>query len=132
MQPMRVQLRLLFGAGQTFGPGKADLLDQIGQLGSISAAGRAMQMSYRRAWSLVEEMNRGFKLPLVATERGGAGHGGARVTEAGQAVLARYRRLQLMLETAGSGELAAFAEGLADPGESRLPTAMGDDMFDQT
>ena len=129
---MRAQLRLLFGQGQTFGPGKADLLDMIGQHGSISAAGRAMQMSYKRAWSLVEDMNRAFKVPLVETLRGGAGHGGARVTEAGQEVLARYRRLQSLLEAAGAAELAAFAAGLAEPGETRLPKGAGDDMFGET
>ena len=132
MQEVRVQLRLLFGQGQMFGPGKADLLELIGQHGSISAAGRAMKMSYKRAWSLVEDMNRAFKVPLVETLRGGAGHGGAKVTEAGQEVLARYRRLQSGLEMGGAAELAAFAEGLADPGETRLPMAQADDMFGQT
>ena len=113
MQKIRVQVRLLFGQGQTFGPGKADLLQMIGQHGSISAAGRAMGMSYRRAWSLVEEMNLAFASPLVATERGGAGHGGAQVTDAGQAVLARYRALQVVLETAGEAELTAISAALA-------------------
>ena len=132
MQKIRVQVRLLFGQGQTFGPGKADLLQMIGQHGSISAAGRAMGMSYRRAWSLVEEMNLAFALPLVATERGGAGHGGAQVTDAGQAVLARYRALQVVLETAGEAELTAISAALASLGESRLPTGQGDDMFGKT
>jgi molybdate transport system regulatory protein len=130
MMNAKLQLRLIFDNGLTFGPGKADLLDLIARLGSISAAGREMRMSYKRAWGLVEEMNHAFQSPLVTAERGGAGHGGARVTEAGLAVLARYRRLQAAAQSTGAAEIAAIAEALADP--APLPKADATDMFDKT
>lgn len=73
------------------GPGKADLLEAIDRAGSISAAAREMGMSYKRAWDLVDTMNRCFKQPLVATATGGSHGGGAHVTEFGYDVLRRYR-----------------------------------------
>ncbi|MBN8605481.1 MAG: LysR family transcriptional regulator [Caulobacterales bacterium] len=90
------------------GPGKADLLDLIEETGSISAAAKRMSMSYRRAWMLVEAMNGAFKKPLVEASTGGAGGGGARVTDNGKAILALYRRMQADLEAAARGYLAAF------------------------
>lgn len=89
-----LRVRVMQGDTIAFGPGKADLLQAIVRTGSISGAAREMQMSYRRAWLLVEEMNRCFASPLVATATGGARGGGAAVTELGQEVLARYRRMQ--------------------------------------
>ena len=83
-------LRFYFG-GLKLGPGKVQLLEHIRDTGSISAAGRAMEMSYKRAWMLVEEMNAAFTDPLVESARGGAKGGGARVTDSGLAVIANYR-----------------------------------------
>jgi molybdate transport system regulatory protein len=94
------------GDAIAFGPGKADLLQAIEQCGSISAAAREMGMSYRRAWLLVEEMNSCFSTALVSTATGGARGGGAVVTEFGQAVLARYRRMQKKAETSIAADLA--------------------------
>ena len=71
-----LKLRILFD-GAMIGPGKAALLEGIEVTGSIAAAGRQMQMSYKRAWMLVEEMNAAFAQPLVASARGGQGGGGA-------------------------------------------------------
>lgn len=107
MDLTRATLRLYFGAF-VFGPGKADLLEAISAQGSISAAGRAMGMSYKRAWSLVEEMNAAFADPLVESVRGGAHGGGAQLTAAGEAVLAEYRRLIARLLTEGADEVAAI------------------------
>lgn len=90
---LRIKLRLDYGPALTLGPGKAELLEGIGQLGSISAAGRRMGMSYKRAWSLVDGMNRSFAAPLVSSERGGAGGGGAALTPAGHEVLTRFRQI---------------------------------------
>ncbi|WP_349293822.1 LysR family transcriptional regulator [Gemmobacter sp. 24YEA27] len=73
----RFFLRLYFDNAMV-GPGKAELLEHIRETGSISAAGRAMGMSYKRAWMLVEELNAAFASPLVASARGGSG-GGARI-----------------------------------------------------
>lgn len=107
MDLTRATLRLYFGK-LVFGPGKADLLEAIAAEGSISAAGRRMGMSYKRAWSLVEEMNAGFAEPLVESARGGVHGGGAHLTEAGAAVLAEYRRLMVRLAEEGAGEVAAI------------------------
>jgi molybdate transport system regulatory protein len=82
------------GDGYAMGPGKADLLDAIHATGSISAAGRSLGMSYRRAWLLVDEMNHAFAGPLVEAHLGGAGGGGAKVTQLGLEALQRYRELQ--------------------------------------
>ena len=83
-------LRFFFGATK-LGPGKITLLEYIRDTGSISAAGRAMEMSYKRAWMLVEEMNAAFSDPLVTSARGGAKGGGAQVTANGLAVISHYR-----------------------------------------
>ncbi len=96
------------------GPGKADLLEAIGAHGSISAAGRAMGMSYRRSWQLVDMMNRCWREPLVETAPGNSRHGGgARLTPLGDTVLAHYRRLQARLaDGATGGALTALSEAM--------------------
>lgn len=104
----RIKLRLEYDTPLVLGPGKAQLLRLIGQHGSISAAGRQMGMSYKRAWSLVEEMNAAFATPLVDSSRGGPGGGGARVTAAGQAVLRHYESLERLLTDQGAADLAAI------------------------
>ncbi len=86
------------------GPGKADLLDAIAAHGSISAAGRMLGMSYRRAWLLVDTMNRCWREPLVETSPGSAHGGGARVTAFGAEILDRYRALQAKLARASACE----------------------------
>lgn len=103
----RMTLRLYFG-DLAFGPGKADLLEGVATEGSISAAARKMGMSYKRAWSLVEEMNAAFAEPLVDSTRGGAHGGGAHLTVAGQAVLAEYRALVSRLMREGATEIDAI------------------------
>lgn len=104
----RLSLRLMFGAASRLGPGKAALLEQIGETGSIAAAGRAMGMSYKRAWSLVEELNRDFARPLVARVRGGAGGGGTVLTPLGGEVLARYRAVEVAAWAAAAEDIAAL------------------------
>lgn len=110
----QVKLRILFGPLAMLGPGKVLLLEHIRDLGSISAAGRAMGMSYKRAWSLVEEMNAMFRQPLVDSARGGAGGGGALVTQAGLAVVAAYRGFEAASVQAGAADLALLRGMLAD------------------
>lgn len=99
----KLKLQILCGDAVAMGPGKADLLDAIAAEGSISGAGRRLGMSYRRAWQLVDLMNRCWAEPLVETSPGSARGGGARLTTEGAAVLAAYRALQaaLQLRTAG-------------------------------
>ena len=82
------------GAAVAVGPGRVDLLDAIAHPGSISAAARQMGMSYRRAWVLVDTMNRCFVGDLVHTSTGGPGGGGARVTDLGREVVERYRTME--------------------------------------
>jgi molybdate transport system regulatory protein len=108
------RLRLLFGDGLVLGPGKAELLAGIAETGSIAAAGRAMGMSYKRAWSLVDEMNTAFREPLVTSARGGAGGGGAVVTVTGLAVLGAYRSMVAATERACADEIARVASLLSD------------------
>jgi molybdate transport system regulatory protein len=110
----RPRVRILIGSATALGPGKADLLDGIGRLGSISAAARALGMSYRRAWQLVDTMNHDFKGDLVRTATGGRGGGGARVTALGLDVLRRYREMEAKAEASVSDEVAAFAELLTE------------------
>lgn len=87
-----LRLRILFDNAMV-GPGKAELLAQVRDTGSIAAAGRKMQMSYKRAWMLVEEMNATFRDPLIVSTRGGPGGGGAQLTEAGLRVLGLYHEI---------------------------------------
>lgn len=105
---LRIKLRLEYDSPLILGPGKAELLARIGRLGSISAAAREMGMSYKRAWTLVEEMNIAFADPVIDSARGGAGGGGARVTETGQKVLHHYRALESLLLQAGADNLHAL------------------------
>ncbi len=94
MSETELRLRVVFGDRGMIGPGKADLLQHIRDTGSISAAGREMGMSYKRAWNLVETMNAMFAAPLVSSARGGAKGGGAELTEMGHAVLREYRDIE--------------------------------------
>jgi molybdate transport system regulatory protein len=110
----RLRLRLYFAPGEMMGPGKADLLEHIRETGSISAAGRAMGMSYKRAWSLVEVMNAMFHAPVVESSRGGPKGGGARLTETGEAVLSHYRALEAAALTQGGEDIAAMERLLSD------------------
>jgi molybdate transport system regulatory protein len=87
-------IRIRFGGDDMMGPGKAELLGRIAATGSIAAAARDMNMSYKRAWMLVETLNAMFDAPVVASTRGGRGKGGAVLTERGQAILAEYRAVE--------------------------------------
>ncbi|MES2324136.1 MAG: LysR family transcriptional regulator [Pseudomonadota bacterium] len=108
-----VKVRVRRGDEIAMGPGKADLLDAIAATGSISAAARSMDMSYRRAWLLVDVMNRSFRAPLVASAAGGAQGGGATVTDAGRQVLAQFRAIEAAAALATQSHLKAFTKLLA-------------------
>tara|TARA_R110002020_G_scaffold228506_9_gene439258 strand:+ start:159 stop:530 length:372 start_codon:yes stop_codon:yes gene_type:complete len=105
-------LRVTLSDTAYIGPGRADLLELIAQTGSISAAGKAMGMSYKRAWGLVQALNQGFGCPLVDSSRGGASQGGAQLTEAGKMVLERYRAMQQKTRVAIAHDLAALRDAL--------------------
>ena len=88
-----LSIRIDLDEEDALGPGKVRLLELIRDLGSISSAGRAMDMSYRRAWLLIDELNRTFKEPLVETQKGGGGGGGAQLTASGNEVIRLYRAI---------------------------------------
>jgi len=88
------RVQVLFGAVLPLGPGKAALIEAVAKTGLISAAAREMDMSYRRAWTLIDAANRCFREPLVVTATGGPGGGGARVTDMGAEVIKRYREIE--------------------------------------
>jgi molybdate transport system regulatory protein len=88
------RIRVHSGKEIAFGPGKADLLEHIVETGSIGAAASRMGMSYMRAWSLVQAMNKCFKQPVVKAVRGGNRRGGAELTDTGRHVLDSYRRME--------------------------------------
>ncbi|GEO00975.1 hypothetical protein NSE01_28070 [Novosphingobium sediminis] len=108
---LKLKLQIMCGDAIAMGPGKADLLDAISAEGSISGAGRRLGMSYRRAWQLVDLMNRCWAAPLVETSPGSARGGGARLTAEGQEVLTSYRALQAALEVHAAGTELAALEG---------------------
>ena len=106
-----ISLRIDLGEDRRFGPGKARLIELIRDTGSISAAGRALGMSYRRAWLLTDELNTMFGLQLVEPQHGGAKGGGARVTPQGIATLEAYRRVEAAAEAALEKERKLFKGG---------------------
>jgi len=105
-------LRVTFSDNFYIGPGRADLLEGIAETGSIAASGKRMGMSYKRAWTLVQALNDGWGTPLVETSRGGAGQGGATLTEDGTFVLARYRAMQAATRSAIAADVAGVGKRL--------------------
>ena len=109
----RLQLRIYRDEEIALGPGKADLLAAIMETGSISAAGRKMGMSYRRAWLLVDTMNRCFKSPVVESSTGGKHGGGAQLTTFGEEILKLYRSVQVDTERQAESYFKKFKSFLA-------------------
>lgn len=109
-----LRIRIVFGETGMIGPGKAELLERIDQCGSIAAAGREMNMSYKRAWELIGTMNTMFRDPVVDSTRGGPGGGGAVLTQAGRHVLALYRSFEAQSAQAGAPQLASLQALLRD------------------
>jgi molybdate transport system regulatory protein len=111
------RLRVLAGDETPLGPGKADLLAAIRETHSLNQAAARMGMSYMRAWTLVKAMNRGFREPLVDLSRGGAGGGGARLTDAGDSALDLYREMESACLRATRPAWRRLAGMLADTGD---------------
>lgn len=108
-------LRVLDKAAPAMGPGKAELIDRIGQTGSISAAARAMGMSYRRAWQLVEALNSTFTQRVVVTAIGGIKGGGARVTAFGERLVSLFHAMEGKASAAIAADLRRFTGYLRPP-----------------
>jgi molybdate transport system regulatory protein len=109
----RLTIRLDFEAGRRLGAGKVALLESIDKTGSISAAGRAQGMSYRRAWLLVDELNQLFASPLVAAHHGGVNGGGAALTDEGRRIVALYRAAEAKMRSAAGTEIDSIERELA-------------------
>jgi len=105
-------LRVLAGKTAAIGPGKAELVERVAATGSISAAARAMGMSYRRAWQLVEALNHDFREPVVTTAIGGTRGGGARVTPFGERLVRQFRAMESKASAAITADLRRFERQL--------------------
>jgi len=116
---LRILARGKAASSPAMGPGKAELMEQISRAGSISAAARAMDMSYRRAWQLVDAINESFAQPLVVTETGGKSGGGARLTRFGSDVLKRYRKMEAKASAAVASDIDEFSCLLKRAGGTR-------------
>jgi molybdate transport system regulatory protein len=117
----KLTLRVEFGPETAIGPGKARLLELVRDKGSISAAGRAMGMSYRRAWLLIDDLNHCFDEPVVTTKLGGKSGGGAQLTPLGEAVITHYRAMENEAEAAVSVRLQDLQARLAAASAARVP-----------
>jgi molybdate transport system regulatory protein len=107
---MRVhfRIRVMRGADIALGPGKVDLLEAIAKTGSITSAARVLGMSYRRAWLLVDTMNRSFRNPVVEAESGGSRGGGTRLSATGIEAVRRYREIEQLAAKAAAAEMQAL------------------------
>lgn len=109
----RLTIRIDFERERRMGPGKVRLLEQLAELGSISAAGKAMGMSYRRAWELIAELNATFEQPLVEARTGGRRGGGSALTPFGAELVREYRAIEARAQEAAGNHIAALEAALA-------------------
>lgn len=107
-QPFIVRPRVYLGSNVSIGPGKIDLLRLVGETRSISAAARMLGIPYKRAWLMIDSLNKGFGRPVVSAATGGKGGGGAILTPLGQDLLARYADLEQSVYAASTAELEAL------------------------
>ena len=112
MATIKITARVIVKGDRAFGPGKADLLARIASEGSISKAAKSMEMSYSRAWQLVDAMNQSFRKPLVESTAGGRKGGGAVLTRLGEEVLSQFRKMEAQLATSADAYLAEFEKRL--------------------
>src|SRR5215470_15500420 len=109
MQAPAVRFRVDFGRDGAVGPGKIELLEHIGTGGSLSQAARDLDMSYRRAWQLLESLNSSFREPVVLSAKGGRGGGGARLTPFGRLLIRVYREFDAELQQRAARRFAPVA-----------------------
>ena len=109
-------LRVLAKELPAMGPGRARLISLIDSTGSISAAAREMGMSYRRAWQLVEDINKSFNRPIIITAVGGKRGGGAAVTAVGREIVLLYRNMEEKASSAIAADIKRFSQHLRKPG----------------
>jgi len=123
MNRTRLTLRVDFGANRALGPGKVRLLEAIRDTGSISQGGRALGMSYRRAWRLVDDLNRCFREPVINAQPGGADGGGTTLTAFGLELIRDYRAIEEAAATAAEQRLNKLRQRLrvSGAGASKMP-----------
>jgi molybdate transport system regulatory protein len=109
----RLSIRIDFEGSEAFGPGKVRLLELIDEQGSIRGAASAMSMSYRHAWLLLQAVEDTFGAPVISTATGGAKGGGAKLTELGKTVVARYRAIEAQAAQAAADELTELSKAAA-------------------
>jgi molybdate transport system regulatory protein len=112
MNNTRLTLRVDFGSKRSIGPGKIRLLEEIGRGGSISQAGRALGMSYRRAWLLIDDLNHCFRQPVVRAKSGGSQGGGAALTAFGVILVRDYRAIESAASGAAKSRLRSLEAAL--------------------
>lgn len=127
----RLTLRLDFANSTKLGPGKVRLLEAIAETGSIAAAGRSLGMSYRRAWLLVDEVNRAFTQPAVTGQTGGSGGGGTALTDWGRELVSLYRQMEAESRRANADGLARL-EGMLAAAGTIPPPQQGAESRDQS
>ncbi len=110
----QLKIRITNDSSVVMGPGKAELLEAIDACGSISSAAKQMHMSYRRAWELVDVMNKSFNQPLVSSSPGGHHGGGAQLTEFGRFILRNYRNIVIKAYSAVEVELNHILSNLKE------------------
>lgn len=114
MSDTKLTLRVDFGSRRSIGPGKIRLLEEVARTGSISEAGRKLGMSYRRAWLLIDDMNRCFNQAVVSAKPGGSQGGGTSVTKFGADLIRHYRAIEAAAQRAGKSHLGSLEAALRD------------------
>jgi len=115
MSGIRLTVRVDFGSDRALGPGKIKLLETIGKTGSITQAGRALGMSYRRAWLLVDDLNHSFREAVVIKKPGGVQGGGATLTKFGRELIAKYREIETKATAMAARQLRELEITLRKP-----------------
>ncbi|MDM0076953.1 winged helix-turn-helix domain-containing protein [Variovorax sp. J2P1-59] len=110
---VQFRLRIYRDDSIAIGPGKIALLEAIAETGSISAAGRQLGMSYRRAWMLIDEMNKALNSPAVSTAAGGSHGGGTALTAVGEQIVKHYRAIESTARVAAAADITALTRLLA-------------------
>ncbi|MFM0169585.1 winged helix-turn-helix domain-containing protein [Paraburkholderia sediminicola] len=103
---VRFRMRIRSGDAVALGPGKVELLEAVREFGSISAAARSLDMSYRRAWLLIDELNRSLKSPATHSEQGGQSGGGCTLTPVGETIIRLYRDVEVEAQRSCAKQIA--------------------------
>jgi molybdate transport system regulatory protein len=110
---LRFRIRVMRGDGIAIGPGKVSLLEAIRDQGSLTLAAKSIGMSYRRAWLLLDEVNRSLRRPATISAQGGAHGGGSVLTPEGEALIRVYRDIERRAEQACSDQIAQLVRMVA-------------------